>query len=153
MEDQPLRRIAYASILFITVSGVVSAGALAADVPKALLGSWTGRATGPDGGPPSGDIEVTFARDAAKDVTGKIVVKAAGGVQYSGQVSNIMVRKKILTATATFKLGESPTEINVTGPFNAKTIAGTFVVLAKGEKIGEGTFSITKGPAAAPQTK
>lgn len=141
-----MRQIIYASILVITALGL-AAPAVAADIPKALLGSWTGKAAGPDGGPPSGDIEVTFSKDG-----GKIVVKAAGGVQYSGQVSNIMVRKKIFSATATFKLGENPTEINVTGPFNGKTIGGTFVVLAKGEKIGEGTFSITKGPAA-PQTK
>ena len=140
-----MRRITYASILFIAALGLLSTGAVAADNPKALLGSWTGRATGPDGGPPSGDIEVTLTKE-----TGKITVRAAGGVEYSGQVSNVMLRKKIFSATATFKLGESPTEINVTGPFKGKTIEGTFVVLAKGEKIGEGTFSITKGPPPAP---
>ena len=123
-------RITYAFLLVIAALGLISAGAVAADNPKALLGSWTGKATGPDGGPPSGDIEVTLTKDA-----GKIVVKAAGGVEYSGQVSNVILRKKMFSATATFKLGESPTEINVTGPFKGKTIEGTFVVLAKGEKI------------------
>ena len=140
-------RTTYALLLVIAALALISASAVAADNPKALLGSWTGRATGPDGGPPSGDIEVTLTKE-----TGKITVKAAGGVEYSGQVSNVVLKKKMFSATATFKLGESPTEINVTGPFKGKTIEGTFVVVAKGEKIGEGTFSITKG-APTPQPK
>ena len=122
-----------------------------ADNPRPLIGTWTGRATGPQGGPPTGDITVVFEKEGA-GLKGSITVNAAGGVQYSGKVSEIELRDKVLTAKVAFQLGESLLEAVVTGPLKGKTIAGTFTVSAKGQKLGEGTFSITKGPAKpAPQ--
>lgn len=120
--------------------------ALGADNPRPLIGSWTGRATAPDGGPPSGDIELTISRGENKALKGKLLVKAQGGLQYSGEVSNIALEKKIFSATAVFKLGENPIEANVKGPLKGTAIQGNFTVISKGEKIGEGTFNIQKLP-------
>jgi hypothetical protein len=39
-------------------------------------------------------------------------------------------------------------EVLVSGPLKGKTIQGTFVVSAKGQTLGEGTFSIAKDPAS-----
>jgi hypothetical protein len=121
----------------------------AADNPKVLIGSWSGRATGPQGGPPTGDITVTFERDPA-GLKGTIVVKGAGTLQYSGQVSKITLHKGVFSGTAIFKLGENPLEVEVTGPLKGKKIEGTFSVMAKGQKMGDGTFAITKGTARKP---
>ena len=119
-----------------------------AESTKALLGSWSGKVTGPQGGPPTGDVVVTFEK-AASGIKGKIIVTAPGGAQYSGQISNIALKNKIFSATATFKLGENPLETQVSGPLKGKTIQGIFAVIAKGQKMGEGTFTITRGPAPA----
>ena len=116
------------------------------DNPRPLIGNWIGRATGPQGGPPTGDITVVFEKEGT-GLKGTITVIAAGGAQYSGKVSEIELRDKVLTAKVAFQLGESQLEALVTGPLKGKTIAGTFTVSAKGQKLGEGTFSITKGPA------
>ncbi len=123
--------------------------AVAADNPRVLLGVWNGKATGPKGGPPTGDITVTFEKDGAA-IKGTIVVKGAGGGQYSGQVSDVQLKNKIFSALAAFKFGESPLEVQVTGPLKGKSIEGTFTVASKGQKMGDGTFSITKGPAPKP---
>ena len=80
---------------------------------------------------------------------GKIVVKAPGGLQYSGEISDVTVQKKVFSGTATFKLGETLLQAVITGPLKGKTIDGTFAMMAKGQKIGEGTFSIAKEPAKA----
>jgi hypothetical protein len=141
------RLLAAASLL---VSFAALGGPPAADSTKVLIGSWSGKATGPQGGPPTGDIVVSFAREAG-GLTGGIVVKAPGGAQYSGQISNITLKDKIFGATVIFKLGEAQLETQVTGPLKGKTIQGTFSVLAKGQKMGEGTFSITKGAAPPPK--
>ena len=108
-------------------------GLAGAESTKFLIGSWSGKATGAGGGPPSGDIQVTFAKGEGGSLKGKIFVKGEGGLQYSGDMSDI-----------TFKLGENPLVATVTGPLKRNTIDGTFLVTSKGEKIGEGTFSITK---------
>ncbi len=117
-----------------------------ADNPRPLIGTWNGRATGPQGGPPTGDITVVFEKEGAV-LKGTIAVKAAGGAQYSGNVSDVELSKKVFTAKATFQLGENPLEVLVTGPLQGKTITGTFTVSAKGQKLGDGTFTITKEPA------
>ncbi len=117
-----------------------------ADNPRPLIGTWNGRATGPQGGPPTGEITVVFKKEGA-GLKGTIAVKAAGGAQYSGEVSDVELNNKVFTAKATFRLGENPLEVVVTGPLEGKTIAGTFTVSAKGQKLGDGTFTITKGPA------
>jgi hypothetical protein len=137
--------------LLLTVIAAAPPGAAVTNPESArlLVGTWTGKATGPDGGPPTGDIVVTFARAPKSGLTGKIVVKTPGGVEYSGVVSNIDVVKKVFSATVTFKLGENPTEAAVTGPVTGRTIAGTFSVTTGGQKIGEGSFSIKKESAAA----
>ncbi len=118
----------------------------AAENTRVLAGSWSGKATGPQGAPPTGDIVLTF-EPAASGMKGKIVVTAPGGGQYSGQISNIALKNKIFSATAIFRLGEGALETQVSGPLRGKTIQGTFAVLAKGQKMGEGTFTITKNPA------
>jgi hypothetical protein len=128
---------------------LVSPAALPADNTKVLIGSWSGKATGPQGGPPTGDITVTIEKDPA-GLKGTIVVKGSGTLQYSGQVSRIALTRGVFSATAVFKLGENPLEVEVTGPLKGKKIEGTFSVLTKGQKMGEGTFAITKDPARKP---
>ncbi len=135
-----------AGLLLASVSYCFGAAA-AGDNTRFLVGTWTGKATGPQGGPPTGDIEVTFER-AGKGVSGRIVVKGSGGGQYSGVMSDIALKKGQFSATAVFKLGENPLEIQVSGPLKGRTIAGGFTVTAKGQKMGDGTFTITK---KAPQ--
>jgi hypothetical protein len=136
-------------LLLVLASASPISELVAADETKILLGVWAGKATGPDGAPPTGDITVTFSRDETRALKGKIVIKAAGGLQYSGEISDITVRKKVFSGTAVFKLGENPLQALVTGPIKGKTIQGTFSIMAKGEKIGEGTFNITKEPVKA----
>jgi hypothetical protein len=130
--------------MLVILTGFVLSAASAAESTRVLLGSWNGRATGPQGGPPTGDITVVFEKDPAAGVKGKILVKSQGGVQYSGQISNVTLKNKVFSATAVFKLGENPLEVEVTGPLKANTITGSFSVSSKGQKIGEGTFSIVK---------
>jgi len=122
-----------------------------ADNTRPLIGTWTGSAAGPQGGPPTGDITVIFEREGP-GLKGTISVRAAGGAQYSGQVSEIELKNKVFTAKAAFQFGESPLLVLVTGPLKGKTITGTFTVSAKGQKLGDGTFTITKG-AAKPAPK
>jgi hypothetical protein len=136
--------LAAACLLIILAGFVLTANSAPAESTKVLLGSWNGRATGPQGGPPTGDIAVTFEKDPAVGIKGKIIVKAQGGVQYSGQISNVTLKNRIFSAAAVFKLGENPLEANVAGPLKGKTIEGKFSVVSKGQKMGEGTFSITK---------
>jgi hypothetical protein len=124
----------------------------AADNPKALIGIWSGKATGPQGGPPTGDITVTFT-SSGRELKGTIQVKAPGGAQYSGDISKISLKQGILGATASFKLGESPLLAEVSGPLKGRLIAGTFAVTVKGQKMGDGTFEITKQPAAGSKSK
>jgi hypothetical protein len=136
-------------LLFLLLASASVSELVAADETKILLGVWSGKASGPDGAPPTGDITVTFSRDETRALKGKIVVKAAGGLQYSGEISDITVQKKVFSGTAVFKLGENPLQAVVTGPLKGKTIQGTFSMMAQGEKIGEGTFNITKEPVKA----
>jgi hypothetical protein len=142
-----VRRI-YVLFLLLASASFISE-LVAADETKILLGVWAGKATGPDGAPPTGDITVTFSRDETRTLKGKIVIKAPGGLQYSGEISDITVQKKVFSGTAVFKLGENPLQAVVTGPLKGTTIQGTFSMMAKGEKIGEGTFNITKEPVKA----
>jgi hypothetical protein len=118
---------------------------LAAENPKFLLGSWTGKATGPQGGPPTGDLLIVFEK-AGQTIKGAVTVKGAGGLQYSGELSSVTLKGGIFSANAVFKLGETPLEAQVRGPLKDRTIQGTFTVISKGEKMGEGTFSIAKSP-------
>lgn len=125
-------------------------GAVAADNPRVLLGVWSGKATGPKGGPPTGDITVTFEKDGP-GIKGKIAVKGSGGGEYSGQVSEVQLKNKVFSALAVFKFGESPLEVRVTGPLKGRSIEGTFTVASKGQKMGDGTFAITKTPTPKPK--
>jgi len=125
----------------------------AAESARTLLGSWSGKAAGPQGGPPTGDITVTFEKDAPTGIKGTIVVKSQGGMQYTGQLSNVTLKNRVFSATAVFKLGENPLEANVSGPLKGKTIDGSFSVVSKGQKLGEGTFSITKEAPAKRSKK
>ncbi len=124
----------------------------AAESTRVLLGTWSGKATGPQGGPPTGDLVVTFEKDPPSGIKGKILVKAQGGMQYTGQVSNIALKSRMFSATAVFKLGEIPLEVIVTGPLKGKMIEGTFTVVSKGQIMGEGTFSIAKETAGKART-
>ena len=142
-----MRRTCLLLLLLTSVSSISEL--IGADDTKILLGVWSGKATGPEGAPPTGDITVTFSRDETRALKGKIVIKAPGGLQYSGEISDISVQKKVFSGTAIFKLGENPLEAVVTGPLKGKTIQGTFSMMSKGAKIGEGTFSITKEPVKA----
>jgi len=142
-----MRRSLWLLMVGLVVIATTATGSVAAESTKILLGSWSGKATGPQGGPPTGNIVVTFAQGTS-GLSGSIVVKAPGGGQYSGQVSKISLKNRVLSATATFKLGENPLEVLVSGPLKGKTIQGTFVVSAKGQTLGEGTFSIAKDPAS-----
>jgi hypothetical protein len=126
--------------------------AVPADSTKVLAGVWVGKATGPQGGPPTGAITVTFEKSGPR-LTGTIVVKGSGGGEYSGQVSNIELKDKIFSAVAVFKFGENPLEIRVSGPLKGKSIEGTFSVLSRGQTMGDGTFAITKSPTAKPAKK
>jgi hypothetical protein len=135
-------------LLLLTWAGS-GVGLLAADDTNILLGVWAGKATGPEGAPPTGDITVTFARDETRAVKGTIVIKAPGGLQYSGEISDVTVQKKVFSGTATFKLGETLLQAVITGPLKGKTIDGTFALMSNGQKIGEGTFTIAKEPAKA----
>jgi hypothetical protein len=138
--------------LLVFVAAASSAGPLPADTTKILLGSWNGRATGPQGGPPTGDITVTFEKDPTAGVSGVLLVKSPGGMHYSAKVSGVTLKNRVFSATAIFKLGESPLEVHVTGPLKGKTIEGTFSVTAKDQKLGDGTFSITKAvPGKTPR--
>lgn len=137
-------------LLIVLLFGFTTFPVFGADSTKVLLGSWSGKAMAPDGGPPSGDIQVTFVKGENGELKGKLLVKAAGGLQYSGEVSNVKMNKKIVSATVTFKLGENPLEAVVSGPLKGKIIEGNFsVTSSKGEKIGEGTFAITKDVSVA----
>jgi hypothetical protein len=136
-------------VLLLLMTGGSGAGLLAVDDTKVLLGVWAGKASGPEGAPPTGDITVTFARDETRTLKGKIVIKAPGGLEYSGEITDVTFQKNVFSGTATFKLGENPLQATVTGPLKGKTIDGTFSIMAQGQKIGQGTFSITKEPAPA----
>jgi hypothetical protein len=127
-------------------------GAAPADSAKVLVGVWVGKATGPQGGPPTGDITVTFEKSGSL-LRGRIALKGSGGSEYTGQVSNIALNDKIFSAFAVFKMGENPLEIHISGPLKGKYIEGTFSVTSKGQKMGDGTFAITKSPAAKPAKK
>ncbi len=134
--------------LFVFVSALVC-GAVPADNTKVLLGEWSGKVTGPQGGPPTGDVVVTFEKSGSV-VSGKITVTAPGGAKYSGAISNVTLKNKIFSASVVFKLGETALETGVSGPLKGRTIAGDFSVMSKGQKMGDGTFSITKVSAAKP---
>jgi hypothetical protein len=151
LEALNMRREWHLALAWVLL-GITVFGYPAADSSKILLGTWIGRAAGPQGGPPTGDITVIFSK-AGAELKGSIQVLAPGGAQYSGEVSNIEVKKGIFSATAAFKFGENPLLAEVTGPVKGKAIAGTFAVLVKGQKMGDGTFSITKQAQAAPKTK
>ena len=140
------RRLACFVMLLISFAAA-AAWLQAADNPRSLVGNWSGKATGPQGTPPTGDILLVISR-GAKSLEGKISVKGSGGGEYSGEVSDIRLEKGIFSATALFKLGELPLEIQVTGPVKGKSIEGTFTALSRGKKIGEGTFAVTRQPAA-----
>lgn len=116
----------------------------AADNPRPLIGTWSGRATGPQGGPPTGDLTVTLEAASGRMVKGTIAVSGQGGMEYSGTITEGKLDKGVFSATVVFKLGENPLEILVTGPLKGKKIAGTFTVSAKGQKMGDGTFAISK---------
>jgi hypothetical protein len=90
---------------------------------------------------------VVIIEKAPSGMKGTITVTAPGGAQYSGQISNIALKGGVFSATAIFRLGENPLEAQVSGPLKGKTITGTFTVLSKGQKMGDGTFTITKAPA------
>jgi hypothetical protein len=141
--------------VLVFVAGMLCVQGLVFGIPadnlKVLIGSWNGKATGPQGGPPTGDITVTFAKEGP-EFTGKIVVKGAGGGEYSGQISEIRIKDKIFSALAVFRFGESPLEVRVSGPMKGRSIEGTFSVVSKGQKMGDGTFAMTKS-AAAPAKK
>jgi hypothetical protein len=123
---------------------VVTCGPVcAADNPRALLGTWIGKASGPQGAPPTGDLTVTFKAQGS-EIGGRMVVKGQGGNEYSGDVSGVSLRKGIFSGTATLKLGENPLTVEVSGPLKGKMIEGTFTVTLKGQKMGDGTFSIKK---------
>ena len=139
-------RVVLPLLLLLPSSSVISA----AESTKFLIGSWSGKAAGAGGGPPSGDIQVTFAKGQDGNLKGNILVKGEGGLQYSGEMSEITVKKRVVSAKATFKLGENPLVATITGPLKRNSIEGTFLVTSKGEKIGEGTFSITKDSAVSP---
>ena len=141
-------RMAVRSLLLLALS-VLTAAQARADNPKVLLGSWSGKAAGPQGAPPTGDITVVFEKDGA-ELKGTFIVLAPSGRQFSGKIGKAELKSKVLTATAVFQLGETPLEVEVSGPLKGKTIAGTFTVSAKGQKMGDGTFSITKGAPRPP---
>jgi hypothetical protein len=136
-------------LLGIVAVLLLATAALAADNAGALVGTWTGKATGPEGGPPTGDITVVFEKEGT-GLKGTITVKGAGGLQYSGQVTNISLKKRLFSGTAIFRLGENPLQAEVSGPLKGKTIAGTFSVVVQGQKMGEGTFSITRESSSKP---
>src|SRR5438876_12267670 len=71
-------------------------GLAGAESTKVLIGSWSGKATGAGGGPPSGDIQVTFAKGEGGSLKGKISGKGEGGLNYSGKMSTITVRKRLV---------------------------------------------------------
>jgi hypothetical protein len=124
-------------------------GAAAADPTRALAGTWTGKAAGPQGAPPTGDLTVTFKSQAGQ-LTGRMTVRGQGGTEYSGDVSDVSLRKGVFSATATLMLGENPLVVQVNGPLKRQTIEGTFSVSLKGQKMGDGTFSIVKSPPPKP---
>ena len=76
------------------------------------------------------------------------MVKGSGGGGYSGLISEIRLKDRIFSALAVFKFGESPLEVHVSGPLKGRSIEGTFSVISKGQKMGDGTFAITKSTAA-----
>jgi hypothetical protein len=146
--DYVMKRTLSGFICCFSLICLVSAFA-ASESTKILLGSWSGKATGPQGGPPTGNIMLLIEK-ASGGLEGTLTVTAAGGAKYSGQVSNISLKKKIFSATAVFKLGENPLEAAVSGPLKGRSIEGTFSVTSKGQKVGDGTFSVTKDvPAKA----
>ncbi len=144
-----LKWVPVAALLVLLPSGGRTA---AADNPRVLLGAWYGRATGPKGGPPTGALIVTFEK-AGAGIGGRITVKGGGGGEYSGTLSDVQLKNRVFSALAVFKFGENPLEVHVTGPLRRKSIAGTFSVVSKGQKMGDGTFSITKGPPPKPAKK
>lgn len=111
---------------------------------QALLGSWNGTASGPDGSPPTGAIRVTFEQKEGEPLKGKFAVKASEKLEYGGEVERISLKDQVMTAVAIFKLGENPLEVHITGPLKGNRIQGTFSVFAKGQKLGEGTFEIAR---------
>jgi hypothetical protein len=121
----------------------------AADNPRTLVGTWVGKASGPQGAPPTGDLTVTLEAKGHV-ISGRMAVKGPSGVEYSGTVSGVALRQGVFTGTATLKLGENPLTVEVTGPLKGKVIEGTFTVSMKGQKMGDGTFSIKKVPPPKP---
>jgi hypothetical protein len=115
-----------------------------ADNPRVLLGTWEGKATGPGGGPPTGEIAITFSRGKDGQVEGTIAVRGPGGSEYTGRMEKITLVERTLNALAVFKLGETPIEVQITGPLKGSAIQGTFTASTKGQELGQGTFSITK---------
>jgi hypothetical protein len=115
------------------------------EATEILIGTWIGKAAGPDGGPPTGDITVIFERDADGELAGKLTVKApGGGFEYSGKVDNVELLNKELKARVVFSLGENPLEVTISGPVEDQSIRGKFTVISQGQPLGEGTFRISK---------
>jgi len=137
-------KMALCGLAVIVIFGAAGTGLAAADDAKVLLGTWNGKAAGPDGGPPTGEIRVVFESGAEGEIAGKFIVKAGENFEYAGEVGKISLEKGMFAATAVFKLGENPLEVPITGPLKGRAIEGTFTVFSKGQKLGEGTFQITK---------
>ncbi len=127
----------------VLLLALLAIGATPADATRSLVGTWVGKATGPQGGPPTGELTIKFEKTSS-GVSGTALVKGAGELHYSGTLSSIALKNHLFTAVATFKLGETPLEVRISGPMKARTIAGTFTVYSKGQKMGDGTFSVTK---------
>lgn len=139
-----MKRAVLPGVVLLVGAFLGCSGASAADNPRPLVGTWSGRASGPQGGPPTGDLIVTLQSAPGRTVKGTIAVRGQGGVEYSGTITEGKLEKGQFSATAVFKLGENPLEVSVTGPLKGKEIEGTFTVSAKGQKMGDGTFAISK---------
>lgn len=133
-----------AFLITMMAGAMVLAPAVSADNLKSLTGYWAGKATGPQGGPPTGDLDIVFEKSGS-GLKGTVMVKGPGGLQYSGELSAISLKDGVFSATVSFKLGETPLAAQVRGPLAGKTIAGTFTVVSNGATMGDGTFSISKG--------
>lgn len=130
--------------VLLALSLAAAPGLVMSQESDVLIGTWTGKATGPQGGPPTGDIAVTFEKSEGDGLTGTIVVIAPGGFQYSGKMDQIAVENNELMARAVFVLGENSLQAEIRGPIEKGRIEGGFTVSMQGETLGNGEFVLVK---------
>ena len=114
-----------------------------ASKPASLTGTWTGTWEGAGSG---GGFELTLEQVKDGPLTGRVAV--TGEPAYKAVFKSLTVDGKKLTASYDFPPDES-VEVSLAGTVEGNKIAGTWGVVAKGDKteVASGSWTVTKTPA------